>query len=419
MPSGQDADNNAIGFNTFQDPNSTVAITTTDTPPEPVPGAGSPNNVLRMDVNVVSYAGFAHTFENAGLSAWVTQDWSAYEGLSFWLHGNNSGTTLFVDVIDNRAPDSTRDDAERWSVDVKDDFSGWKKIEMPFASMKRKEIGNGAPNDGFGLTEVHGWALGAITTPAAQSYYVDDVTLYGDAPIRPLTVGFSAINYAVTEGTTAVVIAKLSKPASEVVTVQYRTTIGPAVADRDYTPVSGTLTFPVNSTEQSFNVLTRNDTKYQGERGVQVELSAPTGGAILGIPPVARVTIQDDEKYDPRLLDDFETYPYLWSHNPTITLSNPEIAETAMALPGQGTFEHVLQVDQTNNASAYEFGREFPVAQDWSNATGLSFWYYGQNSGKKVAVRLTNTQVITDSPINSQATGLERRIQHPGWHSAG
>ena len=117
LPSGQDADNNAIGFNTFKDPNSTVAITTTSTPPEPVPGAGSPNNVLRMDLNVVSFAGFAHTFENAAVTEWVTQDWSAYEGISFWLRGNNSGTTLFVDVIDNRAPDSTRDDAERWSVD--------------------------------------------------------------------------------------------------------------------------------------------------------------------------------------------------------------------------------------------------------------------------------------------------------------
>ena len=101
--------------------------------------------------------------------------------------------------------------------------------------MPRKEIGNGAPNDGFGLTEVHGWALGSITTPAPQTYYVDNAMLYGVAPVKPLTVGFSTINYTVTEGGTATVTAKLSKPSSDPVTVQYRTTLGSAIPNRDYT----------------------------------------------------------------------------------------------------------------------------------------------------------------------------------------
>ena len=30
------------------------------------------------------------------------QDWSAYEGLSFWLYGQGAGASLFIDVIDNR-----------------------------------------------------------------------------------------------------------------------------------------------------------------------------------------------------------------------------------------------------------------------------------------------------------------------------
>src|SRR5262245_43371489 len=54
LPTGHDADGVPIGFNTFQDPNSSVSISTTAMPPAPVPGAGSPNNVLKMDVNVVS-----------------------------------------------------------------------------------------------------------------------------------------------------------------------------------------------------------------------------------------------------------------------------------------------------------------------------------------------------------------------------
>src|SRR5258706_15887782 len=125
LPTGTDANGVAIGFVTFNDPNSSVAISTTTTPPAPVPGAADPNHVLKMDLSVVSYAGFVHNFENAGVNTWVPQDWSAYEGISFWLYGNNSGTTMFVDVLDNRNPGSTTDHAERWSIDLPDNLRGW------------------------------------------------------------------------------------------------------------------------------------------------------------------------------------------------------------------------------------------------------------------------------------------------------
>ena len=401
LAAGRDANNNPIGFYTFKDGNAgtTVAISTSSSPPAPVPGAGVPNNVLRLDVNVVAFAGFVHAFENAAVNTWVSQDWSAYEGISFWLYGRNSGTTLFVDVLDNRNPGSTRDDAERWSVDLPDNFSGWQQIRIPFASMHRKEIGNGAPNDGFGLTEVHGWALGAVTTASPQSYYVDQVALYGTAPVRPLTVGFTAISYSVPEGAAATVTARLSKPSSDPVTVRYATTFGSAVPNRDYTPVAGSLTFPPNLTQQSFTVQTIDDRKHQGVRGVLVELSNPTGGAVLGVPAIARLAILDDEPYDPSLLDDFETYPYLWRADRRATLSNPEIAAgDPLALPGQGAYEHVLQVSPKNDEGRYAFSRTFPIGQDWSDAEGLSFWFYGRNSDRDIEVKLANRTAGEDPP---------------------
>ena len=259
VPAGQDGAV-PIGFNTFADPNSTAAISTTDALPAPsVPGHSAGNHVLKLDLNVVAWAGVTHAFENAGATAWVTQDWGAYEGISFYLYGTGAGTDLFLDVLDNRNPGSTKDDAERWTLAFKDDFTGWKLIELPFASMTRKEIGNGAPNDGFGLTEVHGWGFGTLGTGGAKSYYLDDVSVYGVAPIKPLTVGFSTLNYPVTEGETATVTAKLSKPHTDTVTVHYATTFGLAVPDRDYTPTSGTLSFPAGVTEQSFTVQTREE----------------------------------------------------------------------------------------------------------------------------------------------------------------
>jgi beta-glucanase (GH16 family) len=401
LPAGKDANNNPIGFYTFKDGNAgtTVAISTTSAPPAPVPGAGVPNHVLKLDLNVVAYAGVVHAFENGALNTWVSQDWSAYEGISFWLYGNNSGTTLFVDVLDNRNPGSTKDDAERWSIDVPDNFSGWQQIKIPFASMHRKEIGNGAPNDGFGLTEVHGWALGAVTTPSPQSYYVDQVMVYGVAPVHPLTVGFTKINYNVTEGAKATITAKLSKASSDSVTVDYATTIGSAIPNRDYTPVTGSLTFPPNSTQQSFTVQTIDNQKYKGVRGVLVELSNPTSGAILGVPAITRLAIQEDETFDPNLLDDFETYPYLWRADRKTILSNPEIAAgDPMALPGQGAYEHVLEAKRKHGDGGYEFGRAFPTGQDWSDKEGLSFWFYGRDSERDIKVKLTNRAAFDTSP---------------------
>ena len=399
LPSGVDPNGVSVGFVTFQDPNSTVAISTTPAPPAPVPGAADPNHVLQMDVSVISYAGFVHNFENETVDEWVPQDWSDFEGISFWLYGNNSGTTMFIDVLDNRNPGSTTDDAERWSIAFQDDFSGWQEIKLPFADMSRKEIGNGAPNDGFGLTEVHGWALGTITTPAPQSYFVDNVKLYGVAPDRPLTVGFNSIDYSTVEGTAATITARLSKPASEPVTVDYSTGLSSAIPDRDFIPTSGTLTFPPNTTLQSFTVQTLDDAKYQGELGVVVSLSNPTGGAALGLPPVARLTILDNESFDSTLLDDFESFPYLWTIDQKATFSNREIpAGDAQALPGQGAYEQVFEASQKNGKGTYQFSRTFPMEQDWSAFGGVNFWYYGRNSNKEVEVNLVNTQPINDEP---------------------
>ncbi|NNC99366.1 MAG: hypothetical protein HKN85_04215, partial [Gammaproteobacteria bacterium] len=124
LPSGTDGDGVAIGFQTFSD-GSPIGIAITDTPPAPVPGSSAGNNVLAMTGNVTAFAGFIHAFENAAVDTWVPQDWSAFEGFRVWIYGQNTGTTLFLDIIDNRFPGSTTDDAERFSIDIPDNFSGW------------------------------------------------------------------------------------------------------------------------------------------------------------------------------------------------------------------------------------------------------------------------------------------------------
>jgi beta-glucanase (GH16 family) len=354
LPEGTDGDGNAIGFLTFVDVNgSTVAISTTDAPPDPVPDKAGPNNVLQVQTNVVSggWAGLVHAFENETLDTWVTQDWSGYEGFSLWLYGNNTGQTLFIDILDNRAPGSTGDTAERFSVDIVDDFDGWQLLQIPFSDFHRKEIGNGAPNDGFTLTEVHGWAFGVFSSGMAFTNYLDDVGLYGVAEIPELSVSFSMNAYDVMEGDTAVVAVKLNRPMGqeedpEQVTVSYSTVDGTATGGRDYTPAAGTLTFVAGEpSEQDFSVPTVDNQKHEGDKTVILYLS-DAAGALLGPVFKARIDIKDDEPYDPNLIDDFEKGTYLWHPSSNVILSNPEIAaDDPLALPGQGAYEQILEAD--------------------------------------------------------------------------
>jgi beta-glucanase (GH16 family) len=336
-----------LGFCTFQDASSVIAIAGSSTPPAPLSfDLGEPNEVMQVDLDVASFAGFLHGFTNPAGDTWVPQDWSSYEGFGFFIYGNDSGTVMFIDLLENRNPGSTTDDAERWTVALTDDFIGWRYIEFPFADFTRKEVGNGAPNDGLTLTEVHGWAFGTVGTPGPLTYYLDQAGLYGMAVIPELAVSFAAGNYDIPEGATGDIVVKLNRamnpddPAQ--VLVDYFTDESNATAGRDYAPTAGTLTF-VNGgpSELSFPLETFDNHKYSGEKRVILRLANAVD--VIGAPAQATATIGDDEPFDPLLLDDFEGYPWLWWADSSVLLDSVEIeAGDPHALPGQGEFEGVL-----------------------------------------------------------------------------
>jgi len=346
LPSGTDANGLPIGYFTFSD-GSPVAITNDDAPPLSFE-YGTPNSAIATTMTVTSFAGFIHNFTNGAFDTWTPQDWSAYQGFAFWLHGQNSGASVFIDLIENRNPGSTTDDAERWSVTLADDFTGWRYFEVPFDDFFRKDIGNGAPNDGFTRQEMHGWAFGSTTTDGEYTWHLDGVSLYGSAGSIPLTVAYSQGIFEIDEGTTGPIAVKLNRPMVEgdpaAVSVDYTTEPATAEEGRDYTPASGTLTF-VNggSQEQSFSLETFGDGKFTGNLRVVLRLSNPVD-VELGFIRQASALIIDQDPYDPLLLDDFEGFPYLWGSTPNVTLENLEFAAgDPMAVPGQGAYEGVLQ----------------------------------------------------------------------------
>lgn len=109
------------------------------------------------------------------------------------------------------------------------------------------------------------------------------------------SVSFSvASNGPVTEGGTSVFTVTKSGTASGSVSVNYATANGTAVAPGDYTITSGTLTFTTAQTSQSVSVVTVDDTAIESLETFSLNLSAPTGGAVIA-GGTATASINDNE----------------------------------------------------------------------------------------------------------------------------
>ncbi|HBX68549.1 MAG TPA: hypothetical protein DEH25_03975 [Chloroflexi bacterium] len=420
LPYGTDGNGLDIGFFTWMGGGGATEITTT---------LQVTNTVLQMDSDVPSggWAGLTHHFENAAIDTWEPQDWSDYQAVGFWVYGNNTGKTVFFEVQDNRNPDSIKDDTEIWSYPFLDNFSGWKRFEVMFTDFYRKDIGNGAPNDGFTLTDVHGWAFGS--TEYAGTLYLDDVQICGFAPPPERKIAFDQAKFNVAEGSTAEIVVSLNVTATFPITVSYRTAESYATPGRDYTPVAGTLVIPAGNFSATFEVPTMVDSKYEGDENVMLVLSDAIS-TTLGFQNRALLNIVDDERYDPRLLHDFEGYHSFLDASGNITFTIHELKDPLTIIDFEnGSNEISVYSDKLDGAAGGQtavvaetvtwaspfapavaetqalsftydliingwgyayggFNHIFAETQDWSQYDGFSFWFYGENSGNTIQIEL-------------------------------
>ncbi|MEK7137053.1 MAG: Calx-beta domain-containing protein, partial [Patescibacteria group bacterium] len=79
------------------------------------------------------------------------------------------------------------------------------------------------------------------------------------------------------------------------VTVEFTASQGSATAGEDYVAATETLSFAANETSRQLTLTIRNDELSEGPESVNLALSSPTGGAVLGTPALATLTISDDE----------------------------------------------------------------------------------------------------------------------------
>jgi Calx-beta domain-containing protein/Kelch motif protein/galactose oxidase-like protein len=142
---------------------------------------------------------------------------------------------------------------------------------------------------------VHLTGAGSCTLTASQAGNAN----YGAAPnvVRAFSIAvprlrFSSATYSVAEsaGSRVVTVRRIGGFGTTV-TVQYATSDGTATAGQDYTTVAGTLSFGPDDTSKTFAVPILNDTVTEGPETLDLTLSNPGGGAVLGAPSAAVLTI--------------------------------------------------------------------------------------------------------------------------------
>lgn len=115
--------------------------------------------------------------------------------------------------------------------------------------------------------------------------------------LNPGKFQFSATTYNVNEsGGIATITVTRTGGSDGAVGVHYAMSNGTATAGSDYTAKSGDLSWSDgDSSSKTFTVSITNDSVYEGDEAINLTLSSPTGGAALGAPSSALLTILEDD----------------------------------------------------------------------------------------------------------------------------
>ncbi len=173
-------------------------------------------------------------------------------------------------------------------------------------------LGVNATAGGFDITggpsvaAIAGLVVGGVSNLYTINLSTGAATLVGaiggGGTIRDVTsslpgaLEFSAPTYTVSEaGTTATITVNRTGGTTGTVAVNYATSDGTADVGDDYTAASGTLTFLDGETSKTFNVAIDNDTTDEPNETINLTLTSPTNGAVLGADDTATLTITDND----------------------------------------------------------------------------------------------------------------------------
>ena len=229
------------------------------------------------------------------------------------------------------------------------------------------------------------------------------VTISGMASASVGTLELSDAAYAVQQSAGSVTVTvNRSGGAVGAIAVRYATADGTAAAGRDYTAASGTLQWADgDATPKSFSVAVSKATAFTGTRAFGVALSGASGGAMLGTPASATVTISGDASPP--------------AGSVQLGASGYSVAQNA------GTLQvSVERVGGSSGAATVFFATASGSAlagRDFTAASGTLNWADGDSSAKSFMVAVSNATPFAGSrtftvALSNPSAGIS--ISNPG-----
>ncbi|HEX8335291.1 MAG TPA: Calx-beta domain-containing protein, partial [Pyrinomonadaceae bacterium] len=257
--------------------------------------------------------------------------------------------------------------------------TGWTFREARAVNNRGQIVGTGLNPDG----KVHAFLL----TPTNVGPSPCDPTPTPTPAPNPLQ--FTAATYAVGEGGGSAVISVSRTGSTEnTVTVNYATSDGTAAQPSDYASASGTLTFGPGETEKTFSVTVNDDTLDEPDETVNLTLSSPGPGAVLGTQSTATLTINDND-----------SQPTLQFSSATYTVGEGSATATITVTRAGGTNGGVTVNYATSDATAV-------AGSDYTATNGTLTFAEGDNSE-------TFTVAINGDALDEPNEGLNLTLSSP------
>jgi plastocyanin len=170
---------------------------------------------------------------------------------------------------------------------------------------------NGCDGDGHGgdgTPATNAWTFTRVFNQVATIQYecqihgpmygmTGTITVQQGTPPPPGSLAFSSAAYSIAENAGSIPITvDRSNGTAGAVSVNYATSDGTGVAGKNYTAASGMLNWASgDGASKTFNVAVLDDGVADGNHTVNIKLSAPGGGASLGTPATAVLTVTNTD----------------------------------------------------------------------------------------------------------------------------
>jgi hypothetical protein len=252
------------------------------------------------------------------------------------------------------------------------------QVFLGTASVTTDASGNGTINTTLPVAPAGQFITATATSAGGDTSEFSPCALVGGA--NPGVLQFESSFFIESEiNGTAMITVTRSNGMLGAVTVHYATSDGTATTPADYADTSGTLTFGDGEVIKTFTVPLVNDGVPESQETFNLTLSAPTGGAGLGLNSTSKLYINN---YDPAY--------------PETNLSDVSIVEG-----NSGTTNAVFHITVTPHSQAVTIGYATADAtaqagSDYQATSGTFIFNPGETSKDVIVPIIGDTQVEGD-----------------------